>query len=418
MQLPMTALLGLLIILGTCEARAQGTTVEYIHARWWDGRHFLTGERYVNDGMFVVRPAARPAEVRDLKGDFIVPSFGDAHNHMAGSPEEFNREALAAGVFYFMNPNIMATVAPKLRAYLSQPDRIEARLSMGGITAPGGHPEKLYQDTLIKYVYTNMQPWQMVGDAFHYVTCSGDIDPVLNQLQAQHAEFIKIMVLYSEDFERRKDDDTLRGSKGLDPKLVPGIVAAAHRRGLTVAAHIETAADFRVIVSAGVDESAHMPGYVALEDPLDQYRITDADAAAAARAHVTVVATASYAQYTRDAESRLPAVKAMQAANLKKLLGAGVALLIGTDGKADAAIGEAKYLVSLGVLDARAALRLLSVDTPRYIFPGRKIGALEPGYEASFVALTADPTRDVKNLRTVDGYAKRGLLLKAPAGKH
>jgi imidazolonepropionase-like amidohydrolase len=262
-----------------------------------------------------------------------------------------------------------------------------------------------------------MTPEQMVGDAFHYVVKPSDIDPVLDRLVSQHADFVKIMVLYSEEFEKRKDDPAYRGDKGLDPKLVPAIVAGAHKRGLKVAAHIETAADFRTIVAAGVDEAAHMPGYVALEDPVEKYRITDADALNAAKAHIVVVATASYGAYTRDAESRLPSVQDMQAANLKKLIRAGVPVLIGTDGKVDAAITECEYLVKLGVFDPATVLRVLSVDTPRYIFPKRKIGELAPTFEASFVAFKADPSSDVANWRSIDGYAKQGVLLKAPAAK-
>jgi hypothetical protein len=396
---------------------AAGSITEYTHARWWDGSRFTEGQRYVRDGMFVAKPRGLPGSVVDLQDDFIVPPFGDAHNHMAGAPDVFNNDALNAGVFYFMNPNILASRAPALSSYLSRPDRIDAKLSMGGITAPGGHPEKLYQDTLIKYVYTNMKPEQMIGDAFHYVTRAEDIDPVLNLLVAQHAEFVKIMLLYSEEFEKRKDDPAYRGNKGLDPKLVPNIVAAAHKRGLRVAAHIETASDFRAIVASGVDEAAHMPGYVALEDPIDKYLITDADAAAAAKVHIVLVATASLGAFTRDADSRLPAVQAMQAENLKKLLKARVPLLIGTDGKVDGAIAETQYLVALGVMDPATALRILSTDTPRYIFPGRKIGRLAPGYEASFVALTADPSKDSNNLKSVGGYAKQGVLLKAPSAR-
>jgi imidazolonepropionase-like amidohydrolase len=291
---------------------------------------------------------------------------------------------------------------------------VDAKLAIGGITAPGGHPEKLYEDVLAKYVYTDMKPEQMVGDAFNYVTQPADIDPVMDKLVAEHTDFVKIFLLYSEDFAKRKDDPAVRGDKGLDPKLVPAIVAAAHKRGLKVAAHIETAADFRVVVAAGVDEAAHMPGYVALEDPVSKYAITDADATAAAKAHISVVTTAWLATVTRDAAKRLPEVQAMQRANLQKLQAAGVPLILGTDGDADSVIKEAQYLVGLGVIDALTALRLLSVDTPRYIFPERKLGALEPGYEASFLVLSADPAADIGNLRKIDLREKQGLELAAP----
>lgn len=400
----------------TSLAAVPSDVTAYIHGQWWDGQRFEPGDRYVQDGLFVSKPAASPARSVDLHGDYAVPPFGDAHNHMPGSPAAFNSAALDAGVFYFMNPNIMASVVPGTRAYLAAPGRIDAKFAIGGITAPGGHPEKLYQDILTKYVYTDMKPEQMVGDAFNYVTKAADIDPVMDKLVAEHTDFVKIFLLYSEDFAKRKDDPAVRGDKGLDPALVPAIVAAAHKRGLKVAAHIETAADFRVAVAAGVDEAAHMPGYVALEDPVSKYAITDADAAAAAKAHITVVTTSWLGGNTRDPAKRLPEVQAMQRANLQRLQAAGVPLILGTDGDAGGVVKEAQYLVDLGVLDAPTALRLLCVDTPRFIFPERKLGVLEPGYEASFLALSADPTRDIGNVHKIDLREKQGLVLKP--GEH
>ena len=397
---------------------SRGNVVAYARGKWWDGARFVEDTRYVESGFFVARPRQQPEETVDLQGRFVVPPFGDAHNHMAGPVAAFDVAAVGAGVFYFMNPNVMASAAPALRSFLSRPDRVDATLSMGGITAPGGHPEKLYQDTLIKYVYTSMKPEQMVGDAFHYVTEERDIEPTLDRLVSQNADFIKIFLLFSEDYAQRKDDAASRGSKGLDPRLVSPIVAAAHRRGLRVAAHIETAADFRTIVAAGVDEAAHLPGYVALEDPIDKYVITEDDATAAAKAHIVVVTTAWLGGMTRDAKARLNAVQDMQRSNIAKLQRAGVRLILGTDGDADGVVvKEAPYLVHLGVLDAASALRLLAVDTPRYIFPERRIGALSPGYEASFIALEDDPIADVGNLAKIDRRVKQGVSLDAPADR-
>jgi hypothetical protein len=404
------AVCGLLFSITAFAATTSGVTA-YTHGQWWDGKAFEPGDRYVQDGMFVPKPITPPDRSVDLHADYVVPPFGDAHNHMPGSPAAFDAAAVDAGVFYFMNPNIMASLVPGTRAYLAVPGRIDARFAIGGITAPGGHPEKLYEDILTKYVYTDMKPEQMVGDAFNYVTKPADIDPVMDKLVAERTDFVKIFLLYSEDFAKRKDDLKIRGDKGLDPALVPAIVAAAHKRGLKVAAHIETAADFRVVVAAGVDEAAHMPGYVALEDPVSKYAITEVDAAAAAKAHISVVTTAWLGGTTRDPAKRLPEIQAMQKANLQKLQAAGVPLILGTDGDAGGVIKEAQYLVSLGVLDAPTALRLLSVDTPRYIFPERKLGTLEPGFEASFLALSADPTADIGNVRKIDLREKQGLVL-------
>src|SRR5581483_12479235 len=118
---------------------------------------------------------------------------------------------------------------------LDGPGKVDAVLSMGAITAPGGHPEALYVDVLRQRVYPQLKPEDFLGDAFHYVTKPGDIDPVLDRLVAQHAQFVKLMVIFSEEYAKRKDDPAYRGYKGVDPALVPAIARAAHRRGLRLA---------------------------------------------------------------------------------------------------------------------------------------------------------------------------------------
>jgi imidazolonepropionase-like amidohydrolase len=260
-----------------------------------------------------------------------------------------------------------------------------------------------------------MAPGDFLGDAFHYVTSTADIAPVLDRLVSQHAQFVKIMLLYSEEYDRRKDDPAYRGQRGLNPALVAPLVAAAHARGLRVAAHIETAADFRAIVRAGVDEAAHMPGYYGAKGSLAAYRITAADAQAAKRAHIVVVPTASLALTShRDDPARLAVVEAMQRANLLALKHAGVPLLIGTDQQPGDAPDEAAYLITIGVLTPREALDALTEATPRYIFPGRRIGRLAPGYEASFLALAGDPTRDFAASQEILRRVKQGFEIPDP----
>ena len=390
-------------------------TTAYIDGRWWNGSAFVEGARYVRGETFVSRPARPPDRTVDLAGAYVTPPYADAHNHMPGRTPDVSNIAIAAGVFYLMNPTVLASAGANTPRELQGPGKIDAVLSMGAITAPGGHPEALYVDVLRPRVYPQMAPGDFLGDAYHYVTSSADIAPVLDRLVAQHAQFVKVMVLFSEEFARRKDDPAFRGLRGVDPALVAPLVAAAHARGLRVAAHIETAADFRVITRAGVDEAAHMPGYYGAKGPLDAYRITDADAAAAARAHMVVVPTASLAFLNNhDDPARLAVVQAMQRANLMALKRAHVPLLIGTDQQPGDAPDEAAYLIGLGVLTPREALNSLTAATPRYIFPRRRIGRLEPGFEASFLALAGDPTRDFAALQEILRRVKQGFEIPDP----
>jgi imidazolonepropionase-like amidohydrolase len=390
-------------------AMAAPTLIAYTHGRWWTGQGFASGVRYVQNGVFV-EPQWRHADrTVDLHGAWVTPPFADAHNHMAGPAAQVSDTATRAGIFYLMNPTILASAAPSVRAALKGPGKVDAVLSMGAITAPGGHPEPLYVDVLRPRVYPNIAADKFLGDAFHYVTKLSDIGPVLDRLQAQGAEFVKIMVLNSEEYARRKDDPASRGFRGLDPALVAPLVAEAHRRDLRVAAHIETAADFRVIVAAGVDEAAHMPGYYGAKGDLGRYAITEEDAAAASRSHMVVVATASLAADNNQGHpERLAEVQAMQRANLEKLKSVGVPLLIGTDGGPGDSLKETRYLLDLGVLTPTQALKTLTETTPRWIFPGRRIGRLAPGYEASFLVLGGDPTMSFDQAANILRRVKQG----------
>jgi imidazolonepropionase-like amidohydrolase len=384
--------------------------IAYTHANWWNGDAFVKGVRYVRGGVFAEPGTASPERTVDLHGAWVTPPFGDAHNHMPGLPDQVSDTATRAGVFYLMNPTIMASSAPALRQALEGSGKVDAVLSMGAITSPGGHPEPLYVDILRPRVYPNIATDKFLGDAFHYVTKASDIVPVLDRLQAQGAQFVKIMVLNSEEYIERAGNPAHRGHYGLDPALVAPLVAEAHRRGLRVAAHIETAADFRVIVAAGVDEAAHMPGYYGDVGAPGRYAITDEDAARAARAHIVVVATASRAADNNQSHAeRLAQAQAVQRANLEKLKNAGVPLLIGTDGQPDDALKEAQYLVDLGVLTPKEAVQTLTWETPPWIFPGRRIGKIAPGYEASFLVLGGDPTLSLDQAANILARVKQGV---------
>jgi hypothetical protein len=320
---------------------------------------------------------------------------------------------LEFGVFYFKNPNSMASIEQSLEDYLARPDTVDRITAMGGITAPGGHPEPLYTQILRQYVYPDRSVESFYGDAFHIVTAPDQIEPVLDRLVEQGAHFVKIYVIHSDEFERRRDDSAFDGNKGLDPALVPLIVRGAHARDLTVAAHIENAADFRVVVAAGVDQAIHMPGYICSEDPLAQYEISEADAAAAARSGLSVVTTATVALRS---EERLLRITPIQRTNLLRLKAAGVPIYLGSDGyEHESVIKEARHLVEIGVFDAREALRNLTFHTPRMIFPGRRIGVLAPGYEASFVTLANNPLEDFNGLFSlVDRIKQGGVINVAP----
>lgn len=80
-----------------------------------------------------------------------------------------------------------------------------------------------------------------------------------------------------------------------------------------------------------------------------------------------------------------------QIENLRRLKRAGVKILVGSDNYGSDSVHEVDYLRSLDVWNNLEMLRMWSVTTPQHIFPKRKIGKLQEGYEASFLLLAGNP---------------------------
>ena len=77
----------------------------------------------------------------------------------------------------------------------------------------------------------------------------------------------------------------------------------------------------------------------------------------------------------------------------------------------NSSLKEFEYLQKLGVFDHLTLLKMWMETTAKTIFPARKIGALKPGYEASFLALEGNPLEDLQNVRKIKLRFKQGVLL-------
>jgi imidazolonepropionase-like amidohydrolase len=93
----------------------------------------------------------------------------------------------------------------------------------------------------------------------------------------------------------------------------------------------------------------------------------------------------------------------------------GVTIAIGTDNYRTTSVPEADYLRRLGVFSKLDVLTMWSVTTPRAIFPGRNIGRLEDGYEASFLVLAGNPIADFDNTARILVRVKQGVILPSAA---
>jgi hypothetical protein len=76
-----------------------------VNGKWFNGKLFEARTLYAVNGRFTAKRPARIDRTLDLSGTWIVPPFGEAHNHNIGTGiEERDKEAikkyLADGVFY------------------------------------------------------------------------------------------------------------------------------------------------------------------------------------------------------------------------------------------------------------------------------------------------------------------------------
>ncbi|NIQ59498.1 MAG: hypothetical protein GWN71_40975, partial [Gammaproteobacteria bacterium] len=282
---------------------------------------------------------------------------------------------LEHGIFYVMNPNSFASRTRGIGEEINRPGSVDVVFASGGLTPPGSHVVELYERNWDRGVFPDDYPKERLdGDGYHVVRSRRELDEKWPLLLADRPDFVKVFLGFSEDHELRRDDPAYIGMRGLDPALVPAIVERAHGEGLRVAAHIETAEDFRVAVRAGADVIAHLPGSWRIgkaagypDEGIDRWLLAEADAAEAARRGVAVVAHVSYGHVNPD-------VARIHAHNLALLKGQDVTLAIGSDSYRQTSIREAIYLQSTGLFTPEEVLRIASRATPRVIFPDRRLG--------------------------------------------
>jgi hypothetical protein len=389
---------------------------EFRNGLWFDGRGFVERTMYAQDGVFVREPSAAVDSVVDLQGRWVVPPYAEAHNHNVEAGTGFAdrvRRYLSHGVFYVKNPNVLPSNVIPIRDEVNRPESIDVSFAYGGITGPGGHPVGVVRRNVARGIWDEDAG---EGGFYYAVADSADLAVKWPALMGHRPDFVKTYLLYSEEFARRAADPDYVGQRGLDPDLLPAIVERAHGVGLRVTTHVETAADVRHALDAGVDEIAHLPGFRGNEEnrfPDPEIFLLEASDArrAAERGTVVVTTLGNFAGSAPD--SVAAAARRVFRHNLSLLHEHGVALAVGSDGYGSVGVSEAMQLHELEVFTNRELLKMWVETTPKTIFPQRKIGRLAPGHEASFLVLAGNPLEDFAATQDIALRVKRGVLLSS-----
>jgi imidazolonepropionase-like amidohydrolase len=394
------------------------SVVAYENGRWFTGSSFVARTMYVAQGRFVERPA-RVGSVVDLHGGHVVPPFGEAHNHNLEATDRLDqvvRDYVHAGVFYVQNPNALPETREAVTEALGERAVLEATFTSGGLTGPGGHPVEIADRNIARGRWSAKDG---EGGFLFSIPDAAGLEHAWPRLLAARPDFVKLYLLYSEEYATRLADPKTVGWRGLDPALVPDIVRRGHASRRRVVAHVETAADFHVAVAAGVDVIAHVPGFrgdegATLPD-VGRYQVPEADARQAGARRIVVVTT--LAGFARSADrggdkALRAAIDGLNRDNLARLRRHSVPIAVGSDEYRETSVDEARYLRELGVFEPAELLRVWCEATPRAIFPKRPIGRLQPGYEASFLVLEGDPLVDFENVTRIRARVKQGRTLE------
>ncbi len=395
------------------------------NGNWFDGERFVAKIFYSKNGLlYAGEPSGKDSTI-DLQGKFVIPPFGEAHNHNVTASSKIDsviKRYLNDGIFYVKNPNSLPGMHTQLAGKINIPTGLDVSFANGGLTSTGGHPIWLAERQI-----KNGSWKESDGEGGFYYTINNkdDLDKKWNSILKSKPDFIKTYLLYSEEYEKRNSDDKYKSWRGLDPSLLPQIVQLAHHSNLRVTAHVETAADFHNALDAGVDEINHLPGFrPEMNDPanykeISRYRIKEKDAELAGKRHVVVVTTVGDVLAilnpiikANDTMANFAIiVQSMISENLQLLMKYDVPIAIGSDSYSKTSLYEAMKLYDLKIFSNLQLLKMWCEITPLSIFPKRKIGYLKAGCEASFLVLNKDPLIDFKNTEQISLRVKQGVIL-------
>ena len=401
---------------------AQVKSIHFINGQWFNGKEFIATDFYSVNGLLAKNAPSAVDTVVDLKQQFIIPPFGEAHNHSPETDQDldvFIERYLADGIFYIKNPNSIPFATNKIKSKINHPRSVDVIYANGGLTANGGHPTVLYNYMLGTTYKKALPGWttkSFEGEAYYLINSKEELEKKWPFILSQKPGFIKFYLIFSEEYEQRKDDTAFNGKKGIGPKLAKLITKKAHAAGLKVSAHAETPSDLKVALAAGVDEINHLPGYqVRWRDGYTEkyYKLTPKLARSMKRKGVHVDPTYSLLQTEIKPMSNQQREVQMkvQRENLQLLKKYRVPVTVGCDSYNLTAQTEIEYLRKLNVYSNLELLKMWCEVTPNSIFSNRKIAKLQEGYEASFLILSKNPLENFEHAYNISLRVKQGLIL-------
>jgi len=401
------------------------------NGNWFDGKTFKKREFYSVSGILTSKKPNQIDETIDLKNQFVIPPFADAHTHNLDGT--FNLEQtinayLKEGTFYAQVLGNYAGQAKQAKPFLNKASSLDVVYANGMLTCTFGHPFMVYEP-LAMGIYSPFEARQKIAAvkksrlaenrAYWFFDSKSDVDAKWQKYIETKPDIVKIALLDAENYQKHvATGNTL--DKGLSPEVAEYVIQKAHQANLKVYAHIETANDFRLGLKIGVDGFAHLPyyGWSGKSEDKPQDDLTLADIKLAAKKKIFIVPTAQISRgaatnYTTDGKEELQTdrfnrILERQRILYNSMIKNGVKIVLGSDYFGKTLGVELWHLHDNKIFDNLTLLKIGVEDTPQAIFPNRKIGKFKDGYEANFITVTENPLTNFETIKNINLRFKQG----------
>lgn len=420
---------------GLTFAQNNSKIYQFTNGNWFDGKDFKKREFYSVNGILTSKKPRQIDETIDLKNQFVIPPFADAHTHNLDGTfnlEKIINAYLDEGTFYVQVLANYALGAKQAKPFLNTPSSLDVIYANGGLTSTLGHPFMAYEPRAAGFY--NYADWEKnmdkiklsrIGEnqVYWFLDSKTDVDAKWEKFLAQKPDIVKILLLDAENYEKTRNSGKA-GDKGLSPEVAEYVVQKAHQANLKVYAHVETSFDFRLGLKIGVDGFAHSPNYGwngKIEDkPKDDLTLADIKLAAKKKVFITPTAQIGKLEstnYTAEGKEELQTERFNRVLerqrNLYNLMRKnGVKIIFGSDYFGKTLGVELWYLHDNKIFDNRTLLKIGVEDTPAAIFPNRKIGKLKDGYEASFITVAENPLINFETIKKINLRFKQGVFIE------
>ena len=349
-----------------------------VNARVFDGTRLRdwTSVRFA-DGIITdcaTGPTAQDGdEVIDAEGGTILPGLIDSHIHLVpGALAQGLTFGVTTALDMFSQADVMAVAKQQAGA---RSDVADVRSAGIGATAPGGHPSMMYAP-------------------FPTLTGPEQAEQFVADRVAEGSDYLKIF--------GPSGPAGPRAMPSLDLDTITALTKAAHRRGLVVVVHVNSAAGVGEVVSAGIDVVAHVPVDGQLDTALAERIAEVGIAVGPTLATIENLHGQGMPPYSRAEE------------NVGRLVDAGVTILAGTDAPNPGTVfgaslhRELELLGRCGITPAQALNA--ATAAPARVFNLADRGHTAPGQRADLMLVSGDPLTDITATRAIERIWRAGVL--------